>query len=155
GYLYAGPSRGLTPLPLTDLRRRFDEEVVPDCRQRMQEAEGLEGALAAYAHVYRRYAGEVAPSVSRARTQLDQFLRMNLREPLSQHGGLLGGVGGAPLRRDQALWELARDGSRLPQYLQEFGAWSPAWDVAVPPDDEAVDRVLAAMIPIEPRQSHE
>jgi phosphohistidine swiveling domain-containing protein len=155
GYLYAGAPRGTSPLPLADLRRRFDDELVPDCRARLQAAEGLEGALAAYAHVYRRYVGEVAPSVSRARTQLDQFLRMNLREPLSLHGDLLGGVGGAPLQRDQALWELQHDRDKLPQYLADFGAWSPAWDVAVPPDDEAVDRVLAVQIPVEPRLAHE
>jgi phosphohistidine swiveling domain-containing protein len=157
GYLYvevAAP-RGLKPLPLPDLRRRFDEEVVPDCRAQLAAAQGLEGALTAYAHVYRRYVGEVAPSVSRAKSQLDQLLRMNLHEPLSQHGDLLGGVGGAPLERDQALWELGRDGSQLEKYLSKFGAWSPAWDVAVPPDDEAVERVLTANLPIEPRLQHE
>jgi phosphohistidine swiveling domain-containing protein len=118
----------------------------------MGDAEGLEGALAAYAHVYKRYVGEVAPAVSRARAQLDQFLQMNLREPLSRHADLLGGV---LVKRDQALWELQQDRDKLPQYLQEFGAWSPAWDVAVPPDDEAVDRVLAAQLPVEPRAQHE
>jgi phosphohistidine swiveling domain-containing protein len=147
GWLFVesgAPPRGLAPLPLLDLRRRFDEEVAPDCRQKMAEAAGLEGALAAYAHVYRRYAGEVAPSVRRAREQLDQLLRTTLKEPLAQHGALLSGVGGAALRRDQALWELGCGILTHQQYLARFGAWAPAWDVAAPPDDESEERVRAA-----------
>jgi phosphohistidine swiveling domain-containing protein len=150
GWLFVevgGAPRGLHPLPLADLRRRFDEDVLPDCRARLAAADGLEPALAAYAHVYRRYTGEVAPSLSRARAQLDQLLRMNLGEPLSRHGDLLAGVGGAPLRRDQALWERP-----LPEYLAEFGAWSPVWDVAMPTDEEAPERLVKP--PVEPMARH-
>jgi phosphohistidine swiveling domain-containing protein len=147
GWLYvevAAPPRGLEPIPLEDLRRRFDEEVAPDCRARITAAVGLEAALAAFAHMFRRYAAELAPAISLARGQLDQFLRLHLGEPLALHGGLLGGLGGAALRRDQALWELAHGAISLDGYLRQFAAWAPAWDVATPTDEESPERVRAA-----------
>jgi phosphohistidine swiveling domain-containing protein len=160
GWLFVesgAPPRNLAPLPLADLRRRFDEGVAPDCRRKFAAASDLESALGAFAHLYKRYVGEVSPSISRAKAQLDQLLRMNLGEPLSQHGNLLGGIGGAALRRDQALWEVGRDPSRLLPYFTDFGAWSPAWDVAVPPDDESPSRVEAAARAFteEPRIKHD
>jgi rifampicin phosphotransferase len=148
GYLYVSkaPPRGLTPIPLAELKRRFDGDVAPDCEARLAEVESglaLPPALAAFEHVYRRTVGEVSPSLARAKTQLDQLLRMNLGESLAQHGALLGGLGGATLARDQALWALGRGELTLADYLAAFGMYAPAWDVAAAPDDEAPERVQA------------
>jgi pyruvate,water dikinase len=152
GYLYVergGAPRGLVPIALPQLRRRFDEDVAPDCARALAAATadgGLDAALAAYAHVYRRYVGELSPSLSRARAQLDQLLRANLGEPLTAHGALLGGLGGATLARDQALWELGHapsDADRFTDYLARYGDHAPAWDVAVATDRERPERVRA------------
>ena len=146
GWLFVeeGAKRGLSPLPLGELRRRFDDEVAPDCRRRFAAAADLGAALDAFLHMYRRHVVEVAPAISLARATLDQFLRAQLNQPLAMHGALLGGAGGAFLRRDRALWLLGGDASRLADYLREFGAWAPAWDVAAPPDYESAERVLAS-----------
>jgi phosphohistidine swiveling domain-containing protein len=153
GFLYADSSaRNLAPIPLQNLRQRFDEEVAPDCRAKMNAATDLASALEAYGYVYKRYVGEISPAISRAKTQLDQLLRMNLGEPLSLHGALLGGVGGAVLRRDQLLFEAQRSPMKHLEYVRDFGAWSPTWDVAVPADDE---HFPVADFPVEPRVKHE
>jgi phosphohistidine swiveling domain-containing protein len=145
-YLYVGDgARATTPIPLAELRRRFDGEIVPDCLRALAAADGgsLDDALAAYAHVYRRYYGEVSPSVARARTELDRFLRAHLGEPLAAHGALLAGTGGATVDRDQLLWELGRGGATLDAYLPRFGDHAPSWDVATPTDRERPERVRA------------
>jgi phosphohistidine swiveling domain-containing protein len=153
GWLYVDSSaRNLKPIPLPTLRQRFDEEVAPACRAQLSAAVDLADALDAYGYVYRRYVGEISPAISRAKAQLDQLLRMNLGEPLSLHGALLGGVGGAVLRRDQRLWEAGRDPARQLEYLRDYGAWSAAWDVAVPTDEE---NFPAANFPVEPQKKHE
>lgn len=151
GYLYVeegGTARALRPIALPSLRQRFDDDVVPDCLRTLETARGegsIAAAMSAFGHVYRRYVGEVAPSLSRVRLQLDQFLRMNLGEPLSAHGALLGGLGGATLARDQMLWELRQSPAiaTLDDYLRRFGDHAPAWDVATPTDRERPDRVAA------------
>ncbi|MDB4969154.1 MAG: PEP-utilizing protein mobile region [Myxococcales bacterium] len=168
GYLYVeegGRPRALRPIALPDLRQRFDADVVPDCTAVLAAAEAsgdLDAAVAAFCHVYQRYVGEVAPSLSRARQQLDQFLRMNLAEPLTAHGALLGGLGGATLARDQALWDLShsRATATLSDYAHRFGDHAPAWDVATPTDRERPDRVVALVdeigrSPESPMQRHE
>lgn len=150
-YLYVergAPARGRRPIPLAELRRRFDEDVVPDCTRALEAAAaagGLDAALDAYAHVYRRYVGEVAPSLAEARAALDALLRARLGEPLAAQGALLGGLGGATLARDQALWALGRAPSpaALEAYLGRFGDHAPAWDVATPTDRETPARVHA------------
>jgi pyruvate,water dikinase len=109
--------------------------------------------------VYRRYVGEVVPSLRRARRELDQLLRMNLGEPLAAHGELLAGTAGLTVERDQALYDLGRGTGDSGAYMKRFGAYAPAWDVAVPPDDEAPDRVREhaarlAALPRSPRELH-
>jgi phosphohistidine swiveling domain-containing protein len=166
-YLYVehgAPPRNTTPIALEELRRRFDGEVAPDCRRALDEADGdgtLDGALAAYAHVYRRYYGEISPSIGAARRALDRLLRVHLDEPLTAHGALLGGLGGATLLRDQMLWELGRTPPvvTLEQYLRGFGDHAPAWDVAAATDRERIDRVRAlaaelAALPASPLERH-
>jgi phosphohistidine swiveling domain-containing protein len=150
GWLFVergAPPRGLSPLPLGELRRRFDDEVATACEAALapvEAAPALEPALAAYAVVYRLTVGQVAPTLARGRQQLDQFLRMNLGEPLAAHGALVAGSGGLTVARDQALWALGRGEAALADVLARFGMYAPAWDVAVAPDDEAPDRVRAA-----------
>jgi phosphohistidine swiveling domain-containing protein len=166
-YLYVeqnAPARNATPIALEELRRRFDDEVVPDCRAALDAAgrdATLDGALAAYAHVYRRYYGEISPAIGAARQKLDRLLRVHLDEPLTAHGALLGGLGGATLLRDQMLWELGRTppAATLEQYLDRFGDHSPAWDVAAATDRERPDRVHAlaaelAALPSSPLERH-
>jgi pyruvate,water dikinase len=172
GYLFVerAPGRSLAPIPVGELARRFTDEVAPDCAAQLAAVEGeasLASALSAYAHVYRRYVAEVGPALARARTELDQLLRMNLGEPLARHGALLGGLGGQTVERDQLLWQIGRladDDERrralLDEHRARFGASAPAWDVAVPPDDEAEARVLAvaaglARDPRSPSERHE
>jgi phosphohistidine swiveling domain-containing protein len=153
GWLFVArePGRNLHPLPLAELRARFDQEIAPDCEARLRavEAGTLDAALDAYGYVYRRYVGEVAAGLRRAREQLDQLLRMNLGQGLAESGELLAGLGGVTVERDQSLWALGRATpeerpARLEAYQARFGALAPAWDVAVPPDDESPTRVLAA-----------
>lgn len=164
-YIERGAPRGAAPIALDELRRRFDDELVPDCRRALDAADvdgGLDAALAAYAHVYRRYYGEVSPSLGAARTQLDRLLRVHLGEPLAAHGDLLGGLGGATLERDQMLWQLAQTPptATLDRYLARFGDHAPAWDVATPTDRERPERVRALAVelaaqPSSPRARHE
>ncbi len=153
GYLFVerGAPRGEKPIPLPDLVRRFHEEIAPECEARLAACEDgaeLEPALEAFCQVYARYVGAVSPSLSRAWRELDQVLRMNLGEPLAEHGALLSGTGGLTVERDQSLWQLGRAApaerpALLSAHLVRFGAYAPAWDVSVAPDDEAPDRVLA------------
>lgn len=148
GWLFVArePVRGAQPIPVAELRKRFDGEVAPDCRARLDAVDpaDLTAALAAYTHVWRRYVVEVGPSLSRARQQLDGLLRANLGEPLAAHGELLAGLGGATRERDQLLWRIGRGEPLLDEYRARFGMLAPAWDVAVPCDDEAEPRVIAA-----------
>ena len=165
-YLYVeqdGPARSRTLIALDQLRRRFDLDIEPDCARALAaaDAEGsLDAALAAYGHVYRRYYGEVSPSVSRARRELDRFVRAHLGEPLAAHGALLAGLGGATLARDQLLWELGRGEATLDDYVRRFGDHAPSWDVATATDRERLDRVhaLAAELgaaPSSPQARHQ
>jgi pyruvate,water dikinase len=165
GYLYVesgAPPRGLSPLPPERLRDAFAGEIVPDC-QRVLDAAQMNGSLAAaldaFAHVYRRYVGEVAPSLSQVKRDLDELLRVELGEPLRQHGALLAGLGGETLTRDHALWELGHGTLTLDAYLARFGDHAPAWDVAVATDRESPERVLALAQELgrlpSPRQRHD
>jgi len=154
-FLYvADTPRALTRIPLGELRRRFDDEIVPDCARALAAADGgsLDDALAAYAHVYRRYYGELSPSVGQARKALDRFLRAHLGEPLAAHGALLAGTGGATVERDELLWQLGRGAATLDAYLERFGDHAPSWDVATATDRECPDRVraLAAAVAVAP-----
>jgi phosphohistidine swiveling domain-containing protein len=151
GWLYvARDSPPGTPIPLADLPRRFREEIAPACEAMLKEGEAsLPAALAAFEQVWARYVAEVSPSLRRARTQLDQLLRATLGEPLAAHGALLAGTGAPTVARDQALWELGRGTLSMEEYAARFGMYAPAWDVAVPCDDEAPERVRAQAAAIE------
>lgn len=148
-FLYARedePPRTIAVVPLGELRRRFHDDVVPDCARALDDAARagtLDAALAAYAHVYRRYYGEVSPSLRQARGALDRFLRARLGEPLTAHAALLGGTGGATVDRDELLWQLGRGAATLDDYLRRFGDHAPSWDVATATDGERPDRVRA------------
>lgn len=150
-YLYVerdATPRGLQPIAPVELRRRFDDDVVPDCSRALDVADAdgsIDAALVAYAHVYRRYVGEVSPALSQARRALDALLRGSVGEPLSVHGALLAGLGGATLARDQLLWELGRAPSSAAsaEYVARFGDHAPSWDVASATDRERPDRVRA------------
>jgi phosphohistidine swiveling domain-containing protein len=159
GQLYVergAPARGRRPIAFGQLRRRFDSEIVPDCRAALAAANAtpvsLDAALAAFAHVYRRYVGELSPSLSQARAELDRLLRTSTGEPLTAHAALLGGLGGATLARDQLLWQLGRGQATLADYLARYGDHAPAWDVATATDRERPDRVrqLATLVAASP-----
>jgi phosphohistidine swiveling domain-containing protein len=165
-YLYVqkdAPARALAPVALDRLRRWFDDDVVPDCARALAAADAdgsLDAALAAYAHLYRRYYGEVSPSVREARAALERLLAAELGERLDRHGTLLAGLGGATLERDQLLWEVGRGQATLDAYLGRFGDHAPSWDVATATDRERLDRVRAlaaelAAAPRSPRQRHD
>ncbi len=119
-YLYVergAPPRGTRPIPVDELRRRFDDDVVPDCDRALAAADAagtLDAALAAYAHVWRRYVGEVSPSLAQARARL----------------AAPAGSGGATLARDQMLWELGRGQVTLDAYLARYRARRRHADVA-------------------------
>jgi pyruvate,water dikinase len=168
GHLYLTRDAPRVPpaVGLEALAGWFYHQVVPECEAWLRAADGgpLEDALTAYERVYRRYAGEVSPSLRAIRAALDRFLRDQLGEPLGRHGALFAGSAGITLERDQALYELGRTPlaaatTALTGYLSRFGAYAPAWDVAVPPDDEAPERVLAcahrlAALSTSPRAYH-
>lgn len=163
GYLFysrdgVAPARAVPP---HQLPRLFAEEIAPACEAVLGPLEerdvrpavaDLEAALTAYRVVAQRCLGELGPALGRARQMLDQFLRTNLGEGLTQHGELLGGAGGMSVVRDQLLWELAEaqvqdasaQGSLPEEYRRRFGACSPAWDVATPTDEEEEPRVRAS-----------
>ncbi|MSP59839.1 MAG: hypothetical protein EXR72_05770 [Myxococcales bacterium] len=161
GYLFYSGERTAPParvIPPNDLPRLFHDEIVPACDAALApferasagatDPERLGAVLAAWRIVLARYVGEVAPSLARARAHLDQLLRANLGEPLLEHGALLAATGGPTVDRDSALWRIGRaDPMERPgliaTYNERFGAWAPAWDVAVPCDDEFPTRVLA------------
>lgn len=138
-------------IPPQDLPRRFADEIAPACDAALAPLEAdpappLAAALDGYRAVLARYL-EVGPSLKRARGHLDQLLRANLGEPLEAHGALVGGIGDAAVARDAALWRLGRaDPAERPSLMQEYhrryGAWAPAWDVAVACDDELPTRVM-------------
>lgn len=118
------------------------------CPLEAEQAPALDRAISAYREVFRRYVGELGPSIRRARAHLDQFLRAHVGEGLEQHALLLGGLETLTQARLQALWELGRatgseQQSLLSAYLRAHGALAPCWDVAVPCDEEVPDRVLA------------
>ena len=155
-YLYVeqdGAPRAQQKIPLAELRRRFDGEIAPDCARALDAAAAdgsLDAALRAYAHVYRRYYGEVSPSVGVARERLAKL----------GSDALLAGAGGATVERDQLLWELGRGATTLDAYDARFGDHAPSWDVATATDRERPDRVraLAAELgaqPTSPRARHE
>jgi len=146
-YLYVADdhaARARTLIPLDQLRRHFDDDVVPDCSRALDAADAdgsLDAALAAYAHVYRRYYGEVSPSLAAARAAL----------------AVPAGAGGATLARDHMLWQLGRGEVTLDDYVARFGDHAPAWDVAVATDREKPARVQAlaramAAQPMSPRE---
>jgi len=150
GYLYV---REALPTPHTELDaagalRRFHDELEPVLRAELAAEEGapLPRVLEAYRRVVRRYAAEVRPALGGARAALDRLLHDSLGGQLADHGRLLGGVGGASAERDAALYALGRapDPGGLRDYLLRYGAYAPAWDVAVPCDEEAPERVLRA-----------
>ena len=139
------------------------DALLPGLLTELLPAVSLDAALAAYAAVFRRYVGELSPSLRRARAHLDQLLRSNLGEPLSRHGELVAALGGVQLERLQALWELGRAGAEadaLRRYLARHGAWAPAWDVACACDDERPEPVRQQALrlgrdPRSPRERHE
>ncbi|HEY2748119.1 MAG TPA: PEP/pyruvate-binding domain-containing protein, partial [Polyangia bacterium] len=166
-YLYVeedGAARAQTRIALGELRRRFDEEIASDCARVLDAAaaapqdRALDVALAAYAHVYRRYYGEVSPSVGVARKALAKWA--NDANAGDVGDALLAGAGGATLARDQALWELGRGELTLEEYQARYGDHAPSWDVATPTDRESPARVRAlaaelAAQPTSPNARHE
>ncbi len=171
GYLYYAevPGASLPVLPIERLAERYNNEILPACAARLQPLEqdllASDGALEAryladpaacplslsqawdaYRAVYRHYVTELSPALRRARQHMDQLLRSNLGEPLSQHGDLLAGAAATSVARLQMLWDLAQPGSReadLRRYLARYGAFAACWDVAAPCDDERPERVRA------------
>lgn len=155
GYLYvarSGPRPpGLAPAEFWRLRG----EVLPACDALLSPLEEraapeLGAAVGAYQEIYRRYVGEIGPTLRRVRGALDALLGDALGAGLASPEGavLLGGVESATSRRLQALWRLggaaeAEAEALLSAYLRDHGAAAPAWDVAAPCDDEAPARVRA------------
>ena len=155
GFLFFRTEGGAPPtriIPPPSLPRVFAEEIVPACDAALACAEGqeepsLEAALAAYRIVVALHAGVVGPSLRGARALLDQLLRDRIGEPLSAHGALLSGIGGLTVVRDAALHRIGRvDPLERPRliatYAERFGAYAPAWDVAVATDGELPTRVM-------------
>ncbi|HNN95107.1 MAG TPA: PEP-utilizing enzyme [Pseudomonadota bacterium] len=169
GYLYYAEVPGATPplQPIERLAERYSNEILPACTALLQPLEqyllAADGALdpvyqadptrirlslaeawQAYRAVYRHYVTELSPALRRARQHLDQLLRSNLGEPLSQHGDLLAGAAATSVARLQMLWDLAQPGARdgdVRRYLARYGAFAACWDVATPCDDERPERV--------------
>ncbi len=169
GYLYYAEVPGATPplMPIERLAERYNNDILPACSALLQPLEhyilASDGALdpayladpsqlglslaeawQAYRAVYHHYVTELSPALRRARQHLDQLLRSNLGEPLSQHGDLLAGAAATSVARLQMLWELAQPGARegdLRRYLARYGAFAACWDVAAPCDDERPERV--------------
>ena len=134
-------------------------------------APDLEAALSAFAAIASASMGALSPALRAARRALDAFLRRETGQALTAHGALLAGASGRTCVRDATLWaighalagranspvaDLSVDPSvddsgvadpavraMLHPYADRFGAYAPVWDVAVPPDDEAPERVLA------------
>ena len=159
GYLYVSARPPAAPLPLVpagEIATWYAGELLPACEALLAPLEGgpgraadLEPALAAYLEIVRRSIGQLSPSLRAARRGLDELLQRTIGEPLAAHGALLAGTGGLTLERDRALRTvaLAPPSARpaaLAACLARFGAYAPVWDIAVPPDDEAPERVLAA-----------
>lgn len=197
GYLYYAEQPAATSLPAVEIQglgQRYAAEIVPACEalllplerllvagdgalDRRQLADPglcelpLAGAWAAYRGVYRLYVSQLGPALRGARQQLDQLLRQNLGEPLSdpRHSMLLAGAATAPTERLQLLWELGRAGAPEPllrTYLGQYGAFASCWDIAVPCDDERPEWVrltalrlaqpgASAQVVPSPRQLHE
>jgi hypothetical protein len=124
GYLYYAevPGASLPVLPIERLAERYNNEILPACAARLQPLEqdllASDGALEAryladpaacplslsqawdaYRAVYRHYVTELSPALRRARQHMDQLLRSNLGEPLSQHGDLLAGAAATSVAR--------------------------------------------------------
>jgi phosphohistidine swiveling domain-containing protein len=122
----------------------------------------LPDALHVYRSIYSQYVGQLGPAIKHARAQLDGLLQSQLGEPLSAHGSLLSGIGGAQTDRVSLLWQLGRDGcppAALRHYLARFGAFSSCWDVLIPCDDEQPHAVSEyaqhlARLPSTPSISH-
>jgi phosphohistidine swiveling domain-containing protein len=146
GYLYVERVAAPATDVVTDVRRLFDDDVVPDCTRVLDRAQSdgsLRAAVDAFAHVYRRYVGDISPLLAQARRALDATLRALTGESLAEHAVLLGGVGGKTVARDQALWQLGRGERTLQSVLDELGDHASAWDVAVPTDREQPQRVMS------------
>lgn len=122
----------------------------------------LPDAIHVYRSIYRQYVGQLGPAIKHARAQLDALLHSQLGEPLSAHGALLSGIGGAQTDRVSLLWQLGRDGcppESLRHFLARFGAFSSCWDVLSPCDDEQPHAVREyaqhlARLPSTPSISH-
>ena len=109
------------------------------------DAAELPVALATYLRVVRRYAAEVRPRLGAAHRAVAAILVRELGEARIDPASLIGGAGGATLERDAALFAVGRawDADRVRTYLERFGAYAAAWDVASPCDDEDLDRLRA------------
>lgn len=156
-----GPPAGISPsicswpvLGPGELRRRFEEEVVPACEAELAPLEAsldrvpLPAAIAAYFAVYRRYMGQVAPAIRLARARLDALLWDGLGERLHAHADLLAGPAHLTASRTGQLHTIggaAQDeaAAHLAAYQRRFGAYAPCWDVSAPCDDERPERVRA------------
>ncbi len=143
GYLFYRREKAGEGVPPHRLPNLFHDEIVPWADHLLASTDPIE----CYRAIFARHVGEISPSLERARTLLDEFLKKNLGEALTRHAELLAGVGEATVVRDAALWRIGRaDPAARPALLGEyncrFGALAPAWDVAVPCDDELPNRVL-------------
>lgn len=142
GYLYYDPApRPVAPHVPADLRAWYRDAVWTPHSARLRQAQELEGTLLAYRDVYRAYTAEVAPVLAAARAALDQVLRQALGASLAERSELLAGVTSLTSTRLEALWALYPEG--LGAFVERFGAYAPAWDVAVPCDGEQPERLMA------------
>lgn len=187
GYLYFAQVTGKKPAAMqSQTREVFTTTILPTCEAMLGPAErrivasdgalrtellsdpskcevSLGEALSIYRSIYSQYVGLLGPAIKRARMQLDQLLVAHLGEPLSQHGALLAGIGGAQTERVRMLWALGQAGcpkAGLRRVLARFGAFSSCWDVQFPCDDEQPDAVAEyarhlASLSESPDQKHE
>jgi phosphohistidine swiveling domain-containing protein len=151
GYLYyeRESARAAASIPIEELESRYRSDIAPDCEARLAAVEeaSVDQALSAYAHVYRRYASEVSPALRQLWRELTALLE-TLGVPRSARGDLFGGTAGLTRLRDESLYRLGQakepeQTALLNAHLARYGAYAPAWDVAVPTDDECPDRVRA------------
>jgi pyruvate,water dikinase len=155
-------SSSVPPWPVLlpgELRRRFEEEVVPACEAELLPLEAsldqvpLPVAIAAYFAVYRRYMGQVAPAIRGARARLDALLWEGLGERLHAHADLLDGPGHLTASRTGLLYAIGKAAedeaaAHLAAYQRRFGAYAPCWDVSAPCDDERPQRVRALALAV-------
>jgi pyruvate,water dikinase len=146
GYLFyvADPSAPLSLSP-AEARPAFDAlaSEVERALGSLGHAPPLEPALATFAAATVRLFGAIAPAARRARSLLDDLLRLNLPDARELVPALLADVPSIAQERRRLAAAIARASDpdvrkgAIASYLARFGDESPAWDVAVPTYAEA------------------